>query len=158
MKYPNNISTEITQEEITSIVSSLESINSSLKGLVSLSEEEKGSLVHADHNTIPFVLKALEMAERYPQILPENIELEEIRKDVSLIKSIEKLMVPLKNLIKKLEDSSILASSEAYLPSLSIYNAIARASRDGKVLHDAPQRISVRKPSTAKKELHEMQE
>ena len=65
--------------------------------------------------------------------------LEEIKKDVNLILAIYKILDPLKKLEKKLEDSALLAGSEAYLPSIAIYNSIkAEALRKRHV----PQKVS----------------
>jgi hypothetical protein len=75
-------------------------------------------------NTIDFVLEHLEEAENNPKLVPKNVDINEIEKDVKLIRAINKILNPLKSLEKKLMDSALLAGSEAYLPSIAIYNAI----------------------------------
>ncbi|NJN25270.1 MAG: hypothetical protein HC819_04470 [Cyclobacteriaceae bacterium] len=57
-------------------------------------------------------------------MVPADVNLGELKKDVELVNAIQKIYTPIKALSKKLNDSAILASSEAYLPSLAIYNAI----------------------------------
>ena len=52
------------------------------------------------------------------------MDVAEIIVDVEFISSIDKILNPLQSLMKKLEDSKTLAGSEAYLPSIAIYNAI----------------------------------
>ncbi len=92
--------------------------------MVTLTQEELAALPKMGINTIDFVTENLKEAEKNPDLVPKNVAIDEIRKDVELIKAIFKIMDPLKNLEKKLEDSALLAGSEAYLPSIAIYNAM----------------------------------
>ncbi len=123
MKYDNLISTSISSEDLNEILKAIEFINDKLPDLVSLSEEELASLPKMRHNTIEFVCECLNYAEKNPEIVPDNVDIPEIKKDVELIKQILDILDPLMDLVKKLEDSALLAGSEAYLPSMAIYNA-----------------------------------
>jgi hypothetical protein len=84
-------------------------------------------------NTIQFVKECINRAEQKPACVPQKIDLEEIKKDIELVRAIGQITDPLKRLLKKLEDSAMLAESEAYLPSIAIYNALAaeNAARTG---------------------------
>jgi hypothetical protein len=73
---------------------------------------------------IDFIHEVLDFADTYPDLVPPHIDVQEIRKDLSLIESISKILKPMKQLVKKLEDSALLAGSEAYIPSLAIYNSV----------------------------------
>ncbi|MCK5105351.1 MAG: hypothetical protein KAQ62_11920 [Cyclobacteriaceae bacterium] len=124
MDYPNLISTTIPDKCIDEINEAIIFINKKLPDLVTLSQEELTTLPKMGRNTINFVLENLKEAESYPEIVPKNVDIDEIRKDVELIKAIFKILEPLKKLEKRLEDCALLAGSEAYLPSIAIYNAI----------------------------------
>ncbi|MCG8307236.1 MAG: hypothetical protein MI975_07565 [Cytophagales bacterium] len=124
MNYTNLISTSIPEKDLSEVLSAINFINDKLPELVSLSKEEAIALPKMSKNTIEFVVENLKEAETHPELVPEDIEIEEVKKDVELIKSIQKILVPLKNLEKKLEDSALIAGSEAYLPSIAIYNAM----------------------------------
>ena len=124
MDYSNLISTKIPDKEIQEIISAINLINEKLPDLVTLSNEEMASLPKMSHHTIDFVLENLKAAETHPEIVPDNVEIEEIKKDVELIMAINKILSPLKKLEKKLEHSALLAGSEAYLPSIAIYNSM----------------------------------
>lgn len=124
MNYSNLLSTTIPDEDIKEILKSINFINEKLPELVTLTQEELAALPKMGINTIDFVTENLKEAEKNPDLVPKNVAIDEIRKDVELIKAIFKIMDPLKNLEKKLEDSALLAGSEAYLPSIAIYNAM----------------------------------
>lgn len=124
MTYPNLISTTIPDKELKEIIDAIKFINEKLPDLVTLTKEELAALPKMGGNTVNFVLENLKEAETNPQLIPHNVEIDEIIKDVELIKAIHKILNPLKKLERKLEDSALLAGSEAYLPSLAIYNAM----------------------------------
>lgn len=132
MHYSNLISTSISQKEIDEILAAIERINKLLPHLITLSNEEKASLPKVSFSNIDFVNEVLDMAEGNPEQVPESINIPEIRKDIELIESITKILRPLKQLEKKLEDSALLAGSEAYIPSLAIFNSMRMRNREYK--------------------------
>jgi hypothetical protein len=133
MQYANKISTSITRKDLDEIFSHMDQISKKLKNLVTLSEEEKSAMPHMGEETIAFVFNALEKAEMEPSLVPEKVDLDEMKKDVELISAINKIYGPLKDMVKKLEDSALLASSEAYFPALAIFNSIKNAHRKGNI-------------------------
>ncbi len=124
MAYPNLISTQISEENMKEIMIAIEKIDSLLPDLVTLSSEKVASLPKVSSSTIEFVYETLELVDKFPGLIPDDIELPEIRKDAELINSINTILKPLKKLVRKLEDSAVLAGSEAYVPSMAIYNAV----------------------------------
>jgi len=132
MHYSNLISTSMSQKEIDEILAAIERINKLLPHLITLSNEEKASLPKVSFSNIDFVNEVLDMAEDNPEQVPESINIPEIRKDIELIESITKILRPLKQLEKKLEDSALLAGSEAYIPSLAIFNSVRMRNREYK--------------------------
>lgn len=124
MMYPNLISTTVPDKDVNEILDALKFINEKLPDLVTLSKEELTTLPKIGQNTNSFILENLKEAENNPDLVPKDVELDEIKKDVDLIKAISTILNPLKKLEKKLEDSALLAGSEAYLPSIAIHNAM----------------------------------
>ena len=124
MKYPNRISVAIPKSDLKEILGAINFIQEKLPNLVSLSSRELSALPKTSGSTIEFILENLRLADKYPKLVPANIAIDEIQKDVHLINDLNKILKPLKDLVKKLEDSATLAGSEAYLPSIAIYNAI----------------------------------
>lgn len=123
MKYSNLISTRIPQQDINEILTAIDFINGKLENLKTLTEEEKSALPKMRERTIDFVYKCLKIAEQNPEVVPRDVDVPEIIKDFELVQAIEQINEPLKLLMKKLEDSALLAASEAYLPSVAIHNA-----------------------------------
>jgi len=122
--YSNLISTSISQEQINEIIAAIDRINAKLPTLVSLTNEELSSLPKVSYKNIDFIHEVLDFVDTYPDLVPPDIDVQEIRKDVLLIESLTKILIPMKKLVKKLEDSALLAGSEAYIPSLAIYNSV----------------------------------
>jgi len=120
--YSNLISTQIPKEELKEILGAIDYINKRLPDLVVLSPEEQAALPKMKSNTIRFVHDCLQLAKVNPEIVPEDVDVPEIIKDVELVEAINKILVPLQLIVKKLKHSTLLAESEAYLPSLAIYN------------------------------------
>ncbi len=121
--YSNLISTQIPEEDVKEILGAIDFINRKLPELVVLSPEERASLPKMKSNTIHFVHECLKLAKESPELVPKNVDVPEIKKDVDLVESISKILTPLKLLMKKLKHSKMLAESEAYLPSLAIHNS-----------------------------------
>jgi hypothetical protein len=124
MNYPNLISTRISEQDLNEIQGAISFIDEKLSDLITISELEKSTLYKANCDTVKFVKENLKLAEKNPELVPGDISIDEIRKDVELIESINKIMKPLNELTRKLKDSKTVAGSEAYLPSMAIYNAI----------------------------------
>ena len=124
MAYPNLISTTISEESMKKIMDAIDRIEELLPDLVTLSNEKLASLPKVSLSTIEFVYETLELVDKYPTLIPQDVEVPEIRKDAELIGSIYKILKPLRKLVRRLEDSAVLAGSEAYLPSMAIYNAV----------------------------------
>ena len=124
MQYPNVLSTSIPQKDLEEIMDAINFINQKLPDLITLNSEELDALPKTGSDTIDFVLENLKEAEKNLDVVPKGVDLDEIKKDVKLILAIYKILDPLKKLEKKLEHSALLAGSEAYLPSIAIYNAI----------------------------------
>jgi hypothetical protein len=133
--YSNLISTSISQEQINEIIAAIDRINAKLPTLVSLTNEELSSLPKVSYKNIDFIHEVLDFADTYPDLVPPHIDVQEIRKDLRLIESLTKILVPMKKLVKKLEDSTLLAGSEAYIPSLAIYNSVKAGTARSRTHH-----------------------
>jgi len=123
-RFSNLISTTIEQKELVEILKAISLIDEKLSQLVSLSEEELANLPKMKSNTTSFVQQCVDLAKKYPEVVPKDVDIREIEKDLKLIKSIAKIREPLLKVVKKLDDSALLAGSEAYQPCTAIHNSV----------------------------------
>lgn len=124
MKYPHLISATVSKNDLKEVLGAIDFINEKLPDLETISKEELSTLPKVGKETVNFVLENLKEAKNHAELVPANIDLGEVIKDAELIKAIHKILAPLKKLERKLEDSALLAGSDAYLPSIAIYNAM----------------------------------
>ena len=129
MQFKNNISTSISPQDVKEILTQIKKIDSALKNLVTLTEEEKKAMPNVGKDTASFVTFVLDIAEKDPDLIPKTVNIDEMKKDAELIRAINKIYAPMKEMVQKLEDSALLASSEAYLPALSIFNSYKNTLR-----------------------------
>ena len=99
--------------------------------------------------TVRFVDKTLEYAGTNPEFLPPYVDIEELKKDVSAVKDLMRIYIPLKQLISMLDDTMMEAGSEAYVAALTYYNSVkvgAKRKVDGAkiIADDLGQRFAVR--------------
>lgn len=123
MKYSNVISTSIPQQDLKEILDAIEFVSQKMPDLKTLTLEEKMALPKMKANTIDFVYECLAIARQHPELVPDNVDVSEIIKDVELVQALHKILNPLKTIMREVKDSILLAESEAYLPSIAIYNA-----------------------------------
>lgn len=123
MKYSNVISTSIPQQDLKEILNAIEFVSQKMPDLKTLTPEEKMTLPKMKTNTIDFVYECLSIARQHPELVPRDVDVSEIVKDVELVQALNKILVPLKTIMREVKDSILLAESEAYLPSIAIYNA-----------------------------------
>lgn len=131
MEFSNFNTSSIPSKVVAEVIQSLDNINKKLPGRAALTKEEKDALTHMDKEE-PFIMKVLHEAEANPELVPPGFDLDELRRNVELIKAAQMILDPLKKLVQKLEDSALVAGSEAYVPSLFLYNVMKSASKYSK--------------------------
>jgi len=127
----NRISVSISPDAVAAIKAAIDTIEKNLPTLINLTKEERHELPKMGDKTIAFVSKTLEYAKQNPKIVPAFLDLSEFEKDVNAVNSINKVLIPLQQLVEKLDDTALLAGSEAYSASLVFYNAVKGASKAG---------------------------
>ena len=141
MSAENRISIQITAEDQTKIGEALKTISSVLKPyLISLSTDDRKTLPKMSEKNVPFVKKVLEYAGTHPEFAPSYLSIPELKKDVDAFEVLNKFNNPLNELYIAIEDTVILAGSEAYVAALSYYNAVKQAVKmnvaGAKVIYD----------------------
>lgn len=142
MSLSNRISTEITTGQSAAISAAIEALKAALAPVlvVSLSAEERISTLKMGDRTLAFVGKTLEYATQNPTLVPGYIDLSEAKKDNELASHIYTIYQQLSTILRGIEDTGMVAGSEAYEAALIIYYSIKGASRSNvpgtQAMHD----------------------
>lgn len=128
----NKVSFQLTQEEQSEVNSSIEKIENILAPkLITLSPEERKELAKMGDKTVAFVNKALEYAQTYPDYMPSFINVGEAKMNFEAVNTLRNLFTPLERLCNQVDDTMMVAGSEAYTTALSIYKVLKNAANMG---------------------------
>lgn len=141
MSTENAISIEIPEGDIKKAKDALKTLTDVLNPyLVALSAEERKTLPKMGDGTEPFVAKVMDYTESSPQFTPPYVDQNEMKKDWVAVNNLLPLLRGISQLDSNLNDSVMLAGSEAYVAALSYYNSVKQAARvnvpDAKVIYD----------------------
>lgn len=131
MSITNEISFEINQEAMTNALGAIETLYENLPKLITLSNEQRINLPKMGDKTVSFVNKSLEYARQNPEIIPKYLDMIEYGKDVAGVNKLFQVISPLRKLVEELDDTMLLAGSEAYMASLVFYTALKGAISAG---------------------------
>lgn len=123
------ISAEITNETISQITSDLADIQAKMPFILNLSPAVKKTMPKLEDGRSPFVSKCLYYARKEPKILPPFTNLDELERDINLFNNLQNIAKEINRLADMINDTRIAAGSDAYVASLSIYNAVKQAAK-----------------------------
>lgn len=127
----NKVSITISDEAMTENLEAVKTLNGNLQGLINLTDEERQTLAKMGDKSVAFVNKNLEYAKKNPHIVPTFLDIQEFEKDVVVVNDLKKMMIPLQQLVEKLDDTTMQAGSEAYTAALIFYTAVKGAAKAG---------------------------
>jgi hypothetical protein len=127
----NLISEEIPQSAVDTAAQLLTQVATVLKPyLKSLTPEERRGLSKMGDKTLPFVNKALAYADNEPAILPNYIDLQEGHKDANTANQFDLLARLGFPLMQAIEDTLMMAGSDALAAGLGIYGGAQGAAKN----------------------------
>ena len=127
----NRLSVTVDPAVITEVKTRIEEINALLPFLTGLTKEERKTLPKINRSNKVFVEDTLASMRQNGNILPNFVQLEEVEKDYSLYNDLKVLALELATLSEKVNDTRILAGSEAYSTSLLAYKMFGVAANSG---------------------------
>jgi len=110
----NQISVQINDEDLEEVLQALDTIHLKLPFLVKLSPAQKKATAMLDDGRIPFANKALDYASREVSISPNQLLLEEAKKDSQLYNKLQSVDRELARLSEMVSDTRMLAGAELY--------------------------------------------
>ncbi len=122
----------IPQEVLTEALNKLNEVNSMLSPyLLSISKEEKKGLAKMGNKSLAFVTEAHEYSKQYPNLRPAFTSQEDFDVDVADATGLLPITGNLEKLLSQVEDTSVVAGSEAYNHALMFYNNTKLAAKNG---------------------------
>jgi hypothetical protein len=115
------ISAQLSQTDRDDIANALTTIKQRLPFLVDLGADKRVALAKMTDKNRSFILRALEVATQNPDFLPRSFDIEEMRKDIQIFDDLNNLLLAMAQLQDMLEDTRIMAGSEAYTAALTVY-------------------------------------
>ena len=131
MSQENLISTELPAAVAADITEKLNAINTALAGILlfNLTGQDRLELYKLGDKSVAFVEKALEYAGNNPALVPSYLDLGEANKDLKLSKDLNNILKQVSTLQRAIEDTAMVAGSEAYDAALVFYASVKGASR-----------------------------
>ena len=125
MSTKNTVSIQIPEAELQTVKEAIATLKTTLSPyLIAISAEERQRIPKMGDGTIPFVEKVMDYAQEDSQFLPPFVDLNELSKDWE----------------SNLNDTVMMAGSEAYVGALGYYNSVKYGARvnvaDAKVIHE----------------------
>lgn len=104
-------------------------IQSKLPFLVNMTPDERRTYPKMGDRTIPFVDKSLDYSKTNYQLVPPFLNVMEFDKDMVLVDQLTQMERPLLSLVEGIQDTKLLAGSEAFSAALLFYQAVKLAAQ-----------------------------
>jgi hypothetical protein len=129
---PNLISLAIPDADLQQIQAALQVLEDKLNPqLVDLGPEQRRRLAKLGPRSVDFVSRAMVHLREMPQYRPGFLDLDEFQRDLDALALLGTLQLKLVKACDLVEDSLMLAGSEAYKSALATYDALKSAAKLG---------------------------
>jgi hypothetical protein len=130
MAKPNLLSLNIPDQDLNEIEGAVETLeNKLMPHLKNLSPEERRNILKLGDKAVPFVEKARDWVKENPQLMPPYGDVEELEKDLKAMKLLDRLLRSIRPIFNGIEDTLLLAGSEAYAEALAYYSYFKAAAK-----------------------------
>jgi hypothetical protein len=128
----NRVSIKMSEEAVKSIQQKLQEVNELLTPyFTTLTVEERRTLPKMSDKTVAFVEKATGYANTNAVFSPGFLDVPELVKDLIAVKDIKPIWEMVQQIESNLNDTVLLAGSEAYVGSLLYYRSVQHAAAQG---------------------------
>ncbi len=131
MSANNKISAEITPAQLAAVSTSIADLKTALNAVLifNLTPDDRSGMLKMGDKTLAFVSKSINYAQQNPTLVPAYFDLVEAQKDYKLTTDLYLVYQQVSSLLRSIEDSNMIAGSEAYEAALVFYNSVKGASR-----------------------------
>ena len=127
----NRLNITATAEQITAVKTAIQTISTNLPFLIGLTAAERTALPAIDVNNKAFAEDAIHAGANNASLIPSYVSVEDMQNDMLLFNQLEEIAGLIKQLLEKVEDTKLLAGSEAYVSALALYKLFGAASEAG---------------------------
>ena len=124
-----NISAQLSDENKNQVIEKLREITTALPFLINLSPDERRAIPNMGRKSLKFVESAVGYAEKYPEIAPPYLDVQEQRKDLELTKQLYDVLEILEPLCEKIQDTCFAVGAEAYKAGRIFYDSVKNATK-----------------------------
>ena len=128
MSTENAVSFKLTAAEKKGLTDAIAAIEKILKPyLISLTKEQRRAILKMSDGSVPFVEKVYGYTESDPEFMPAFVSREELEKDITAREDLQHFNRMLRQLVAQIDDTEMLAGSEAFSMSLGYYQSVKQA-------------------------------
>lgn len=139
----NQVDVDLSDQDVAAVMAAIETIRTTLAFAKGLSQDERQQLVKIGRKSQTFTVKALDMAQQHPELMPNGLSVEGAKRDMNLFLSLNPILQALSELRSIVEDTQTIAGSEAYAAARVAYKS-AKSLGDGMGLDDVIDDLSQR--------------
>lgn len=127
----NRVSIQFTQEQIAVIEGAVNTIKGILNPIcITLTPDQRQQIVKMGPASVPIVNSANMCAQQNPQFVPSFVDSAELNKDVVAVNDLTKIANLIAPVVQMIDDTKMLAGSEAMTASLPIYGSVKMAAKN----------------------------
>jgi hypothetical protein len=127
----NRIDTVMTPTQVTDVKNAITTINTAISFSVSLTTDERASLPKISVANKSFTEDAINAIANNGTLFPAYLNVAQMQNDLELYRQLDELSTMLRQTLERIEDTRILAGSEAYVAALSVYKLVGAAASAG---------------------------
>ena len=129
MAIQNNITFSLTEEQKTEVEAAINTLKTVLlPHLQTLTANERQEITKMGDKSVAFVEKAYAYSQEQPDLVPAYVDTNEMKVDLDAFDQLRSYKIQLDQLLESLDDSMMLAGSDAIVSALSIYSAFKMAA------------------------------
>ena len=129
--FESRVSQILTPAEEATVVSSLETVETTLPWLIGLTTQERMSIPKIDSINRDFVADAIDIIIHNTNLFPAYFNVLELEKDFTLYNNLAQVLPIAERVHEKLQDTQMKAGSEAYITALAAYRLLQAAAKAG---------------------------
>jgi hypothetical protein len=127
----NRIDITMTPAQVTAVKTALQTMETNMPFLLGLTTEQRVAIPKINVVNKAFVEDAMNEFSNNAAMLPSYLDVTKIKTDYTLYTQLDEIIFLVRRVLEKLEDTQMLAGSEAYISSLVVYRLFEAAAGAG---------------------------